>query len=156
MLHFWTATTTVTLVPVTHTLETRLLVTIGGSTDTAQSQVLGRFLPTVTMSQARTIATTGKAHQDAQSAHGYITFYNTATYPQMVPAQTLLTDTNGVQIVTDQDASIPAGTLATNGRATVTAHAVQSGPVGNIPASDIYGPCCRANVLAANTAFSGG
>ncbi|GHO52500.1 hypothetical protein [Ktedonobacter robiniae] len=151
---FWTPTTTVTLVPVSRTLETRLTATIGENAE--KSQVPGRLLPIVTMSQERTIPTTGKAHQDAQSAHGYITFYNTATYPQTVPAQTLLTGADGVQIITDQDASIPAGTLATNGRATVTAHAVQSGPEGNIQASDVYGPCCRANVLAANTAFSGG
>ncbi|GHO76591.1 hypothetical protein KSD_43620 [Ktedonobacter sp. SOSP1-85] len=156
MSPLWTATTTVTLVPVSHMLETRLTVTIGGNTDQTQSQVPGRLLPTITMSQVRTIPTTGKALQDAQAAHGYITFYNTATYPQTVPAETLLTGADGVQIVTDQDASIPAGTLATNGRVTITAHAVQSGPVGNIQASDIYGPCCRANVLAANTAFSGG
>ncbi len=39
----------------------------------------------------------------------------------------------------------------------VATHAVQMGPIGNIRAGDIYGPCCRVNVLVQNTdAFVGG
>ena len=108
------------------------------------------------MNQARTVPTTGKAHQDARPAHGSITFYNAATYPQTVAAGTLLTGADGVAVVTDTDAVLPAGTLATNGQATVPAQALGAGPGGNIQAGDIYGACCRANVLAANTAFTGG
>ncbi|EFH86897.1 baseplate J/gp47 family protein [Ktedonobacter racemifer] len=153
---FWTPTTTVTLVPVSHTLETRLIVSIGGSTDKTQSQVPGRILPVVTMSQARTIPITGKAHQDAQSAHGYITFYNNATYAQTIPAGTLLTATNGVQVVTDQDITVNAVSYPTLGQASVSAHATQAGPAGNLKAGAIYGPCCRVNISAVNGAFSGG
>ncbi|GHO54180.1 baseplate J/gp47 family protein [Ktedonobacter robiniae] len=153
---FWTPTTTVTIVPVSHTLETRLTVTIGGSTDKTQSQVPGRILPTVTMSQARTIPTTGKAHQDAQSAHGYITFYNSATYAQTIPAGTLVAAANGVQVVTDQDVTVSAVNYPTLGQASVSAHATQAGPAGNLKAGAIYGPCCRANISAVNGAFTGG
>ena len=31
-----------------------------------------------------------------------------------------------------------------------------AGPAGNISAGEIYGPCCRLNVSAANGPFSGG
>ncbi|GHO75353.1 hypothetical protein KSD_31240 [Ktedonobacter sp. SOSP1-85] len=156
MMPFWTATTTVTLVPVSRTLETRLTMTIGESTNKTHSQVPGRILPTVTMSQARTIPTTGKAHQDAQSAHGYITFYNGATYAQTIPAGTLLTAANGVQAITDQDVSIGPANFPTFGQASMSAHATQAGPAGNIKAGAIYGPCCRVNISAVNGAFSGG
>ncbi|EFH90361.1 hypothetical protein [Ktedonobacter racemifer] len=155
VLPLWTPTTTVTLVPVTRVVEKRLVVTIG-SADKTHRQVPGRVLPSVTMSQARTIATTGKAHQDAQSAHGYITFYNGATYAQTIPAGTLVTAANGVQVVTDQDVSVNAVSYPILGQANVIAHATQAGPAGNLKAGAIYGPCCRVNISAINGAFSGG
>ena len=155
LLPLWTATTTVTLVPITRTIETHLTVTIG-SADKTHSQVPGRLLPTVTMSQARTVATTGKARQDAQNAHGYITFYNGATYVQTIPAGTLVSAANGVQVITDQDVTIGAASYPTFGQASVSAHATQAGPVGNLKTGAIYGPCCRVNISAVNGAFSGG
>jgi len=109
------------------------------------------------MTQARTVSTSGTGHQQAQAAHGTITFYNAAPASQMVPAGTMLTSADGMQIVTEQDAFLPAGTLATNGQARVLAHAVLAGLAGDIPARAIYGPCCRLNVFAQNTsAFTGG
>ncbi|GHO77146.1 hypothetical protein KSD_49170 [Ktedonobacter sp. SOSP1-85] len=153
---FWATTTTVTLVPVSRVLETRLTVTIGESIDKTQSQVPGRILPTVTMSQARTIPTTGKAHQDAQSAHGYITFYNSATYAQTIAAGTLVTAVNGIQVITDQNVTIGAASYPTFGQESVSAHSTQAGPAGNLKAGVIYGPCCRANISAVNGTFQGG
>jgi hypothetical protein len=38
----------------------------------------------------------------------------------------------------------------------VSAHAAITGPAGNIQAGDVYGPCCRLNVFAANGPFRGG
>lgn len=154
VLPLWTATTTVTLVPVTRTIETRLIVNIG-STD-QNHQVPGRLLPTVTMSQARTIATTGKAHQDAQAAHGYVTFYNSATFAQTIPAGTLVNAANGVQVVTDQDVTVSAVKYPTLGQASISAHATIAGPAGNLKAGAIYGPCCRVNISAVNGVFAGG
>ncbi|GHO73997.1 hypothetical protein KSD_17680 [Ktedonobacter sp. SOSP1-85] len=151
----WTATTTVTLVPATHTIVTRLTVTIG-SINPTHSQIPGRLLPTVTMSQAQTVATTGKAHQDAQSAHGSITFFNAATYVQTIPAGTLVTTASGTQVATDQDITIGAANYPTFGQASVSAHATVAGPAGNLKAGAIYGPCCRVNISAVNGAFSGG
>ena len=109
------------------------------------------------MSEQKTVATTGIAQQEAQAAHGTLTFYNALPAPQTILAGQLLIGTDGVQVVTDQDAVIPAGTLATNGQLSVQAHAVIVGPGGNIAARDIYGPCCRENVFVQNDAtFVGG
>jgi len=108
------------------------------------------------MSQARTAPATGTAHQDAQTARGAITFYNAAPTQQIVNAGTLLTGADGIQIVTEQDAIIPAAVLPTDGQMTVSAHAVVTGPAGNIAARDIYGACCRLNVFAVSGPFHGG
>lgn len=108
------------------------------------------------MSQAQTVPTTGTAHQAAQVAHGLITFYNAAPTVQVVSAGTLIVVSGGVQIVTDSDAIIPAVAYPTLGQATVSAHTTQPGPAGNIAAGVIYGPCCRLNVSAVNSAFHGG
>ncbi|GHO67977.1 hypothetical protein KSC_068690 [Ktedonobacter sp. SOSP1-52] len=108
------------------------------------------------MSQAHTVATTGKVHQDAQAAHGYITFYNGATYAQTIPAGTLVIAANGTQITTDQDAIIGAASYPTFGQTSVSAHATQAGPAGNLKVGAIYGPCCGVNISAVNGAFSGG
>jgi hypothetical protein len=150
-------TATVTIVPISRPITaTGTLTVVTGKADAAQQEIPGRQLSTITMSQAATVPTTGTGHQDAQSAQGTITFYNAAPYIQTVSAGTLLTGTDGVQVVTDTAAVIPAGDLATNGQVTISAHAVLAGPSGNIAAHDIYGPCCRLNVFAANAAFSGG
>lgn len=146
---------TITIVPNTQPIRTTqtILVTTGQARGT---HLQGRALSTITMNQARTVPTTGTGHQDAKAAHGYLTFYNAAPYPQTVTAGTLLTGADGIQVVTDANAVLPAGTLATNGQASVSAHTVETGPQGNIHAGDIYGSCCRVNVFAANATFIGG
>jgi hypothetical protein len=153
----WFTSATVTIIPVTQQISTTSTVTVvTGQTPTGAQQITGSMLSPVSMSQAKTVPTTGKGHQDAQAASGSITFYNSATYVQTVTAGTLLVGADGTQVVTDQDVTIPAATMPTEGQATVSAHALQTGPAGNIQASDIYGACCRANVFAANGPFTGG
>jgi hypothetical protein len=150
----FTPSATVTIVlDATLVTSTTILVVTGTPTT---HQLAGRRLSSVTMSQAQTTATTGTAHQDARTAHGYVTFYNGQPSTQVVTAGTLLTGTDGVQVVTDQDAVIPAVIYPTLGQVTVAAHATMTGPGGNMAAGDIYGPCCRVNVSAVNSAFVGG
>jgi hypothetical protein len=157
ILPLLTITATVTIVPVTKQVSaTSVIPVVPGQANGAQGHLSGRMLSSVSMSQTRTVPTTGKGHQDATSAHGTVTFYNAAPYTQTVTAGTLLTGTDSVEIVTDQDAIIPTVVYPTLGQATVTAHAVIGGPAGNINAGDIYGPCCRLNVSAVNAAFTGG
>jgi len=117
---------------------------------------LGRVVAPLTLKESQTVATTGKGHQDARNATGFITFYNGAFSEQTVPAGTILTGTDGVQVGTDQDAFIPAGNPPSYGQITIAAHAIHPGSHGNIPPfaiTQIY----ASTVLAKNTtAFYGG
>ncbi len=122
---------------------------------------LGRFLAPLTLSQSQTVPTTGKGHQIARVAIGFITFYSGQLKSVTVPAGTILTGASGMPLVTDQDAVIPpADPTATPpifGQVTVAAHATHEGKAGNIPAYTLNAPCCSAAVLAKNTtAFHGG
>jgi hypothetical protein len=148
---------TVTIIPISRQIVTSDTITISTTPNAlAPHQLAGRILSSVTMSQAQTAETTGKGHQDARAGHGYVTFYNALPAVQVIPAGTLLTGTDGVEVVTDTDAAIPAGDYATNGRMTISAHALLTGPQGNIAAQDITGKCCRDNVFVVNSAFHGG
>jgi VCBS repeat-containing protein len=157
-LPLWLTSATVTLTPNAASISATFPATIRTDGAPPQSQQLaGRLLGTLTSTQTRTVAATGTGHQDAQAAQGQLTFYNGLTQSQVIPAGTMLQTTSGVQIVTDQDATIPPAVPPVQGSVTVAAHALNTGPAGNISADAIYGPCCRAYVLAANLhAFSGG
>src|SRR5581483_4590119 len=149
-------TATVTIVPASRQIATSSMITVTTGAGPLGTAIPGRMLAAITMSQARTAPTTGTAHQDAQAARGSITFYNAAPVAQVVSAGTLLTSAGGIQIVTEQDAFIPAALPPTEGQATVSAHTVVTGPAGNLLARDIYGPCCRLNLFAVNGPFHGG
>jgi hypothetical protein len=157
VLPLLTPTATVTIVPVSKQVHMSSTLTLAiGAQPGGTAQIPGRVLSSVTMSQDQSAPTTGRAHQDAQAAHGSITLYNAAPYAQTIAAGTLLTGTDGTEVTTDQDVTIPAAILPTDGQVTVSAHALETGPAGNISAGDIYGACCRANVFAANGPFTGG
>ncbi len=141
-----TPTATVTIIPVERTI-----------TLTTAIQVQGRELAPLTLIQSTTTFATGKRHQAATRAAGTITFYNGLLASQTIPAGTTLTGKDGVQIITDQAAVIPAGNPPSYGQVSVSAHAVFAGPQGNIPAYAINTACCATSVVAKNTgAFSGG
>ena len=126
---------------------------------TGTLQLPAREVPPITLSQSQTIPTTGRGHQDARSANGYITFYNGEFQNVTIPAGKALTGSSGVTIITDQDAVIPAANLdpPTFGQVTVSAHAINPGSNGNISAYDINTPCCLASVIAKNQEhFTGG
>ena len=82
---------------------------------------------------------------------GTLTFYNAAPYAQTVAAGTVLTGADGVEIVTDSPAVIPAGNSPIEGEVTVLAHATVIGPQGNIAPLDLNGLCCLAGVSVKNT-----
>ncbi len=148
---------TITIIPVSHqVMVTSNVTVVTGQADASQQQITGRSLSSVNMQQSKTLPTTGKGHQDAQVAHGMVTFYNAAPIVQTLPAGTLLTGKSGVTVATDESVSVPAVVYPTLGQASVQAHAVTAGPGGNLPAGDIYGPCCLLNISAANSACIGG
>ncbi len=156
-LNMFAPSATVTIIPIsTRITATRTVTIVSSNANAAQQQVPGRLLDTITLSQAKTVPTTGIGHQQAQAAHGLITFYNALPAPQTIPAGELLTGADGVEVVTLQEAAIPAGTLTTNGQVAVPAQAVNVGPGGNITAEDIYGKCCRDDVFVSNSPFRGG
>ncbi len=121
---------------------------------------LGRVLQPLTISQSQTVPATGRGHQPAEQARGYITFYNGQLTSVTVPAGTVLTAANGVQVITDENASIPRELQTippTLGHVTVSAHALLAGSRGNIPTGDINQACCAPSILAQNTtAFHSG
>jgi hypothetical protein len=148
---------TVTIIPTSAQITaTRTIAVVSAHANIVQQQIPGRPLATITLSQAKTVPATGTGHQQAQAAHGLVTFYNALPAPQTIPAGELLTGADGVAVVTLQAAWIPAGTLTTNGQVTVPAQAVNVGPQGNIVANDMYGKCCRDNVFVSNGPFHGG
>jgi VCBS repeat-containing protein len=154
---FETTTATITIIPSVKTVTSSSTIILSPQpTKTASVQLQGRLLPRLTLTQVGSAPTTGRGHQAAQAASGTITFYNAAPYVQTVAAGTLLTGTDGVQLVTDADAVIPAAIFPTDGQATAPARAVLTGPAGNITRDDVYGACCRLNVFAVSSAFRGG
>ena len=118
---------------------------------------LGRILTLLKLSQSQTTPTTGKGHQDAKAATGYLTFFNGQFQSTTIAAGTILTGASNIQIVTDQDATIPAGNPPNYGQVSVSAHALVSGTRGNIATYDINQACCATSVLAKNIqSFYGG
>jgi len=151
-----TANVTITLIPVEKQVSST--VTIFAVEGAPRSdQIHARFLPSFTLTQSKSVLATGHGHQNAQQAQGTITFYNGLFESQTVAAGTILTGADGVQVITDQLAIIPAATPPNLGQATVPAHTVQTGSQGNILAYNINTSCCLTAVKAVNiTAFRGG
>jgi hypothetical protein len=159
LLPFLTPIPTITLIPVVRDLSTTAAMMAMSGTPTG-AHIPARLLPSLTLIQTTTAMATGKGHQDAEAAMGTITFYNGLFTSQMIAAGTTLTGSDGVQVVTDQLAVIPAAlatTPPTYGQVTVSAHALEPGTQGNIRVRDINQACCLSSVLAQNTAaFQGG
>jgi len=153
-----TPTASVTLSPQHEVLRASIPITaVTGTPDPVRQQVSARLLSVKSDPFSQTVPTTGQGHTQARQAQGTLTFYNAAPYSQTVSAGTVLTGGDGVQIVTDQPAYVPASNLPLVGIVTVAAHAVQVGPQGNISPLDLDGLCCVAGISVKNTgAFSGG
>jgi hypothetical protein len=116
----------------------------------------GRILAPLTLSQSATIATTGRGHQDAQTATGTVTFYNGLSTSQSVAIGTVLTGQDGISIATDQAVTIPPANPPSLGETSVNAHAINAGSSGNIQTGDIN-TTLATGLFAKNTApFSGG
>jgi hypothetical protein len=150
---------TVTLVPETSTLSTTLEISAlpSGTPDPARHEVRARLLSVGSPTHTRTVPTTGTGHAPARAAQGTVTFYNAAPYSQALAAGTVLIGADGVDVMTDVPAVIPAGNAPIEGQVSVPAHAAHIGPQGNIAPLDLNGLCCTAGVsVKNNAAFSGG
>ena len=150
---------TVTITPTSKVLNnTYVISAVTLIPDPAQNQVAARVIASVTPTQSKTVKTTGVGHVPGAQARGQLTFYNAFSHPQTIAVGTVLTDANGVQLMNDEAALIPAATPPTEGSVTVSAHAIDAGVNGNIPAFDFNNvPCCSSGVNVQNTAaFNGG
>src|SRR6266849_3094757 len=81
---FFPPTVTITLLTKSQTIS---------ATGTLQLQA--RIIPPITLSESQTVQTTGRGHQDARSANGYITFYNGEFQSITIPAGKALTGNSG-------------------------------------------------------------
>jgi hypothetical protein len=150
-------TATVTIVPTRLDRQATLVITaVTGAPDVARQEVAARFVSATSPARKASGRASGLARIPATAAWGTLTFYNAATYPQTIAAGTVLTEADGVQVITDAPASIPAGNPPLFGVVTVSAHARHPGSRGNIAALDIDGLCCVAGVAVKNTAGFGG
>jgi len=150
---------TVTITPASKALNnTYVISAVTLTPDPAQNQVAARVIASVSPAQSKTVKTTGVGHVPGVQAKGQLTFYNAFSHPQTIAVGTVLTDANGVQLVNDAAAMIPAATPPTEGSVTVSAHAIAAGVNGNISAFDFDNvSCCTSGVTVQNTAaFSGG
>ena len=105
------------------------------------------------------VTATGKQYVPATTATGMITFYNGAIYPQIIPVNTILTGADGISVITDEQATIPAAQQTippTYGQKTIPAHSVTPGALGNMRAGDINEACCATSIIAQSTSFHGG
>ena len=141
-----TPSATVTLLPVEKTVSI-----------TTAIRVHGRQVAPLTLMQRASVAATGTRHQNPTRAAGTITFYNGLLSAQTIATGTVLTGSDGTQVVTDQPAIIPPANPPMEGHVAVPAHALLPGVQGNIPAYAINTACCATSVVAKNTAaFTGG
>ena len=149
---------TVTITPVSNDLKnTYTISAVIGTPDLARRQVQARLLFSTTPMQSKTVNATGTGSIAATQAVGILTFYNSANFMQSIPVNTVFVGADGVVVVNDERADIPAANPPLEGLVTVTAHAVKPGASGDISAFDINGPCCLSGVTVRNgAAFSGG
>lgn len=120
------------------------------------SASLGKRLAPITVNQSQSIATTGHGHQDARSAEGTLTFYNAAFRAQTVEAGTVLTASDGVEVVTAAAVTIAANAPPSDGEASVLAHALQKGTQGNIAGLALNMALSPALYVKNLTPFHGG
>lgn len=114
------------------------------------------YVPVQTDTTTITIVPTGIKTIPTTKATGTLTIYNGSILAQKLPQGFILTGKDGIEIVTDQAVTIPAGNAPEYGIATISAHAVVDGSTGNIKAYDItsvYGTDISIKNLAA---FTGG
>ena len=128
-----------------------------------QQQVPARLLSFTTDPQSMTVPASGTSTIPATYASGALTFQNTLSTKQTIPANTVFADKNGIKIINKQDAIIPAAQLLFNGSVTagtvtVPAQALAPGTQGNIQPFDFNGtPSSISGVTVENTEpFSGG
>ncbi len=149
---------TVTIFPTQKQVRyTYSFLAVTGTADQSRQQIPSRLISFTSPIKSATIQTTGVGYTPAIQAKGTVTFYNEAPYSQRIATGTVIQGADGIEVVTDETAIIPAGNAPIFGIATVTAHMLVGGTRGNINPLDINGLCCLAGITTKNNnSFTGG
>lgn len=133
-------------------------IAVPGQPDPTRQQLSLRAISAQSQVQSRIVQATGHTQVPASSATGQLTFTNDALLGQTVPAGTVITASNGVQVVLDADTYVTPSNLSSKS-STASAHALHAGANGNIPTLSINGNCCVTDgsiVVRNSAAFSSG
>jgi hypothetical protein len=144
---------TVTITPASKTVQDNYTIVGGSTTNATQRQVAVRTVTGRSQSPSKPVNAIGYNAHPATTAHGTLTFFNSAAVAQQVSAGQTLDAGGGVKIVTDATAFIPAANPPTEGSINVPAHATPAGKAGNIGALTFNSAgCCAANITVSNDA----
>ncbi len=114
------------------------------------------FLPLKNFTASAPIIPTGIKTYPSRSAQGLLTLTNGSVISQELPKGLIFTSKDGIEIITDANVFVPAGSASGYGFATVSAHAVVTGSQANIAAfavDAVYGTSLYIRNLQA---FHGG
>lgn len=114
------------------------------------------FLPLQSFNASVGIIPTGVKIYAATIATGKLTVYNGSVFAQEIPKSMILTSHSGIEVVTDNNAFVPAGNPPNFGIGTLSAHAAEAGDQGNIEAQDINVVYGSAIYIRNLQAFHGG
>ena len=155
---------TITIVPDSKEVQdSYVMQAVANQPNADQLQVAMRSFSEAPPAQSKSVPATGHTQTQPAVAKGRLTFINTSVAGYTVASGTVISASNGVSVVTNQLAMIPAGVLqgttVSAGSITVSAHATTAGTAGNLDQGMINKICCSAgnSILVKNdTAFAGG
>ena len=151
-------TATVTITPQAKHLSDTYILT--ASSQVSKPDVTTREFPTGlvpgSLTESRTVPTSGSAFVSGVQARGYLLFANSGESPAFVPAGITFTTTLGVPVQTTQSVEVPPQQNGQNGTSTASAIAVNAGSVGNILVNTLARRCCHGLFVSNPDQFSGG
>src|SRR5947209_8550934 len=151
-------TATVTITPQAKNLSDAFILTASpqvSNPDVATRELPNRSVPG-SLTDSRTMPTSGSAFVPGAQARGYLLFVNSGDSPAFVPAGITFTTTLGVPVQTTQAVEVPPQQEGQNGTSTASAVAVNAGSIGNIPVNTLARRCCHGLFVSNPDQFSGG
>src|SRR5438034_9407111 len=109
-----------------------------------------------TLTDSRSVQTTGSAYIPGARARGYVLFDNSSEMPITAPAGLTLTTSSDVTVETTRSVEVPARQYGQDGTVTTSAIAVNTASARNIPANALDNGCCDARNVSNPMRFSRG
>ena len=151
-------TTTITVTPQVKNLSDTYILMASpqfSKPDVATREMPARSMPG-TVTDSRSVQTTGSAYIPGARARGYVLFDNSSDMPITAPAGLTLTTSSDVTVETTRSVEVPAQQNGQDGTVTASAIAVNTGSAGNIPANALDSRCCNGLNVSNPMRFSGG